>query len=459
MENTPENSIYRKVWQLIEQFYLSPQADKPASQFMPPEQMQQQLPLAIPQQGVGELECVARLAQVLAATPNTSSLGYLTTLFGGRVDAAYAGKIVSAMANNALHTFKAAGAQVLVEQEVLRFLLAAADFPSGEGAFTPGGTASNFIAMKLARERIAPEAEMQGWDGRRYRAYTSSAAHYAIKAAAGNIGLGENNLHHIAAHSNGQIDLAALSRQIEADLQAGLIPFYLNATLGTSVLGALDPIAELAAIAKRYGLWLHIDGAFGASLLLDADYKSQIQPHLADSISWDPHKMMGIPLTCSVILVKQKGAFAKAFRAPAQGDYLFQTYPDFNPGQHSNQCARSNDALPLWMALQTLGLDGYSTRVARQLALARYAAKRAAQDEAFALYCPPASINVCLRHRLLASDTACRLLDEQHGIKLSYANLQGEKYIRLVCVNPEFDEGAIEDLLAKIKALAMEETT
>lgn len=446
-------NIYHQVWQLLEAHYLCANGQTPAQKFLPPEQLLAQLELAIPAQGITDAACVARLAQVLATTPNTASRDYLTTLFGGRVHAAYAGKIASAMANNALHTFKAAGAQILVEQEVLRFLLAEADYPAGEGAFTPGGTASNFIAMKLARERIAPDAEMHGWDGRRYRAYTSSAAHYAIKAAAGNLGLGENNLHHIAADQVGKIDLSALVRQIEADLQAGLQPFYINATIGTSVLGALDPVAELAAIARQYGLWLHIDGAFGASLLFDATCKQKIAPQLADSLSWDPHKMMGIPLTCSVILVKQRGALANAFRAPAQGDYLFQTYPEFNPGSHSNQCARSNDALPLWMALLSLGREGYVARVARQLTLARYAAQFVALDARLALYAAPESINVCFRRTDMPSDVVCAQLDEKHGIKLSYANLQGEKYIRLVCVNPEFDEVAIEGLLAKILAL------
>ena len=450
------DDIYQQVWQLIQTHYLAvPASDnKAAAQFVPPEQLARQLPLQIPAQGIGNAALIERLHAIMANTPNTWADGYLTTLFGGRVDAAYAGKLLSAMANNAMHTFKAAGAQVLIEQEVLRFMLDLADFSDGEGAFTPGGTASNFIGMKLARERISPDAEIHGWDGRRYRAYCSVGSHYAIKAAAGNIGLGENNVIMIATDANGKIDLTALTRRIEADQQAGLIPFYINATVGTSVLGALDPVPELAAIAEQYRLWLHLDGAFGASLLLNPPLKQKIAPHHADSISWDPHKMMGIPLTCSVILVKRHGELAQAFRAPAQGDYLFQTYPNYNPGKNSNQCARTNDALPLWMALQVLGKTGYAARTEQQLALARFTAQLIANDKAFHLYQEPETINVCFRHRDIASDIVCRLLDERHGIKISFANLQNEKYLRLVCVNPDLTQEFMADLLIKIKALS-----
>lgn len=120
----------------------------------------------------------------------------------------------------------------------------------------------------------------------------------------------------------------------------------------------IDPVIEIAKIAEQEKLWLHLDSAFGASLLFSERIKTQLACCYADSISWDPHKMMGIPLTCSVILVKEKGHLDKAFQAPKQGDYLFQTYPEYNPGRLSNQCARTNDALPLWVALLSLGKKG-----------------------------------------------------------------------------------------------------
>nr|VFJ90860.1 MAG: sulfinoalanine decarboxylase [Candidatus Kentron sp. H]VFJ91889.1 MAG: sulfinoalanine decarboxylase [Candidatus Kentron sp. H]VFJ98545.1 MAG: sulfinoalanine decarboxylase [Candidatus Kentron sp. H] len=453
MDNT---ELYRQVWAILERHYC--REAMPAEQFLPPDVLDRQLDrdVAIPSQGMDTAALLEKLETLLTYTPNTRQLGYMTTLFGGRVEAAYAGKLVTTMANNAMHTYKAAGSQILVERQVLDFMLEVADFPQGEGAMTPGGTASNFIGMKLARERAAPGAEMQGWDGRLYRAYTSAVSHYAIKAAAGNIGLGEDNLVKVPVTANGKMDVRALAERIRADRDAGFVPFYVNATVGTPVLGAIDPVADMAFVAGRENLWLHLDAAFGGSLLLSRPMRDRLGCTHADSLSWDAHKMMGIPLTCSVILVREKGWLDKAFQAPAQGDYLFQTYPEYNPGRNSNQCARANDALPLWMALQHMGRDGYEARTERQLALARYAAKRVAEHADMVLYADPETINVCFRSRHLDSETVCRILDETHGIKLSFARLDRHTYIRLVCVNPDMDEAFIDNLTDKIHRIATE---
>jgi glutamate/tyrosine decarboxylase-like PLP-dependent enzyme len=449
MDNT---EFYRRIWEILSRHYW--QEDVPAEQFLPPEVLVRQLDLGIPEQGIDTSTLFEKLETLLAYTPNTRRIEYMTTLFGGRVEAAYGGKLVTAMANNAMHTYKAAGAQILVEHEVIDFMLGLAGFQHGEGAMTPGGTASNFIAMKLAREKAVPSAEMNGWDGRLYRAYTSTASHYAIKAAAGNIGLGEHNLVTVPAMNNGKMDVLALAEHIRADKQAGFIPFYINATVGTSVLGAIDAVAEIAPIAGLEKLWLHLDAAFGGSLLLSRRLREKLGCTYADSLSWDAHKMMGIPLTGSVILVKEPGWLDQAFQAPVQGDYLFQTYFEYNPGRNSNQCARTNDALPIWMALQSLGRVGYEARVERQLALARYAAEQIVRHKDMVLYTQPETINVCFRSRYLDSETICRILDEVHGIKLSFARLNQQNYIRLVCVNPDMDKAFIEQLIDKIHHIA-----
>lgn len=448
-----DNAFYRQLWKILGRFYWGKEI--PTEQFLPPNVLDRKLSIDIPAQGIDTGDLLEKLETLLTYTPNTRRLEYMTTLFGGRVEAAYAGKLVTAMANNAMHTYKAAGAQILVEREVLAFMLELAGFQHGEGVMTPGGTASNFIAMKLAREDAVPGAELYGWNARLYRAYTSAASHYAIKAAAGNIGLGEHNLVAVPATADGKMNVQALADYIQADKQAGFIPFYINATVGTSVLGAIDPVVEIAAVARAENLWLHLDAAFGGSLLLSPRMRDQIGCIYADSFSWDAHKMMGIPLTCSVLLVKEKGWLDKAFQAPAQGDYLFQTYPEYNPGRNSNQCARSNDALPLWMALQSLGREGYAARTERQLSLARYAAERIARHADMELYMDPETINVCFRSKHLDSETACRLLDEVHGIKLSFAQLAQNKYIRLVCVNPNMDENFIDNLVEQIHRIAI----
>nr|VFJ89676.1 MAG: sulfinoalanine decarboxylase [Candidatus Kentron sp. LFY]VFJ91800.1 MAG: sulfinoalanine decarboxylase [Candidatus Kentron sp. LFY] len=447
-----DSLFYRKIWKILERYYC--RETMPSTQFLPPDVLEKQLDIGISAQGIGADALLSKLETLLTYTPNTCQLGYMMTLFGGRVEAAYAGKLITTMTNNAMHTYKAAGAQILVERKVIDFMLELAGFQHGEGAMTPGGMASNFIAMKLAREQAMPGAEMHGWDGRLYRAYTSAASHYAIEAAAGNIGLGEHNVVSIPVTANGKMEVQILAERIRADKEANFIPFYVNATVGTSVLGAIDPVAEIATVSRQEGLWLHLDAAFGGSLLLNRRMRDRLGCAYGASLSWDGHKMMGIPLTCSAILVKEKGWLEQAFQAPTQGDYLFQNYQEYNPGRHSNQCARTNDALPLWMALQSLGQDGYEARTERQLALARYAAQRVTEHADMVLYTYPETINVCFRSRHADSEMVCRILDETYGIKLSFAYLNQDKYIRLVCVNPDMDEVFIDKMMDKIHHIA-----
>jgi len=174
---------------------------------------------------------------------------------------------------------------------------------------------------------------------------------------------------------------------------------------------------------------------------------------LADSFSWDPHKMMGVPLQCSVLLVARRGALTGSLDETAE--YLFQADDDdLNPGHRSIQCGRRNDALKLWAAWLRLGDRGWDERIQRQLGLARLAASKIAADPAFELLEPPPSINVCFEVRGHASAAICDWLDREGRLKIGYGTVRGRQAIRLVCVNPDLDETDLDAILAEIKTAA-----
>lgn len=445
--------ILRRTEALLVEF-LDAESRLPAGEGRDPAALRATLPLALPLEGQDAATVLARLRAVLAATPSTSSWRFLNQLFGGREPLALAAELLAATANVSMYTFKAAGAQVLVENEVLRHMLAKAGFRAGEGCFTPGGSLANLTAMLLARHRAEPEAREGGLPRRPLTVYTSAEGHYSIRKNAGILGLGRRQVREIGVTEDGRMDVRELERRIGADQAAGLRPMVIVATAGTTVRGAFDPVDELAAVARRVGAWLHVDGALGGSMVLSPESRRLIRGvEQADSFSWNPHKMMGIPLQASVLLVAHRGALAASLDESA--DYLFQSDLDeLNPGHRSLQCGRRCDALKVWAAWQHLGDRGWAERIARQLGLAQRAAELIGADPAFELSEPPPSLNVCFAVRGRPTEAICEQLDREGRLKIGHGAVRGRRVLRLVCVNPALTEADLLAILREIKAAA-----
>ncbi|MEQ9368298.1 MAG: pyridoxal-dependent decarboxylase [Coleofasciculus chthonoplastes F3-SA18-01] len=154
------------------------------------------------------------------------------------------------------------------------------------------------------------------------------------------------------------------------------------ATSGTTVLGAFDPIDKIAGITAKYNLWLHVDAAYGGSFILSDRGKSWFGGcELADSFAWDAHKLMGIPLPCSVILTKNQGVLYEGCTTcdvSKASSYIFHDYDEaaYDLGKKSLQCTRKVDVVKLWLAWKYYGDRGYSQRMDRLLELAEYTEER-----------------------------------------------------------------------------------
>ena len=364
--------------------------------------------------------------------------------------------MLTAVPNVSMYTFKAAGAQILVERALLGHMAAHAGFADAEGCFTPGGSIANLVALLLARNAAAPESRDRGLGDRELVVYTSAEAHYSIPKNAGIVGIGRDRVRRVPVDGDGRMEVAALARLLDEDRARGATPALVNATAGTTVRGAFDPIRAIAAIAEAHGAWLHVDGALGGSLVLCPSRRALIDGiELADSFSWNPHKMMGVPLQCSVLLVSRRGALSASLDETA--DYLFQAHgDDLNPGHRSIQCGRRNDALKLWAAWLRLGDRGWDERIRRQLALAARAAEKIQADPELDLLEPPPSINVCFEVRGRSSEAVCALLDREGRLKIGHGLVGGRRALRLVCVNPDFEDHDLDAILAEIKSAARE---
>ena len=213
-----------------------------------------QLDLQLPDRGRDLTDVAERLRKLVRHTPITSSGSFFNQLFGGREPAALLGETVAAGLNNSMYTYKVGGAQVLVELELIKQMGLRVGFEDADGVFTPGGSLSNLAGMLVARDQKRPSARRRGIRGRMMRVYTSELCHYSVAKAVTMLGIGLDNLVYVAVDERGRMDPAALREAVCADLAHGHQPVMVNATAGTTVLGAFDPIDELADICSDYGL-------------------------------------------------------------------------------------------------------------------------------------------------------------------------------------------------------------
>jgi sulfinoalanine decarboxylase/sulfinoalanine decarboxylase/aspartate 1-decarboxylase len=419
-----------------------------------PETLRQELELALAPEGRPMEEVVGKLRRILAATPSSANPRFLNQLFGGRDPVAMLADMLVPLINTSMYTYKVAAPQVLMEREVVGRMAEKVGYADGEGILCPGGSISNLLAMLVARNESAEGVREQGLRGERLAVYTSCVSHYSIRKNAGILGLGRSNVREVPTDGRGRMDVDALRRQIHADRKLGFRPILINATAGTTVLVAFDPFRSIADVARQEGIWMHVDGAVGGSVLLCESHRELVDGvELSDSFTWNAHKLMGVPQSCSALLVRRPGLLSRHLREAA--DYLFQAHSDeLNPGTRSLQCGRRNDAMKLWAAWQLHGDRGYDERLRHLFELARYAAERIDEDPDLELTRRPESVAVCFEVRGRRSEEICDRLYREGRLLISHGLVDGRCAIRLACVNPDLQVRDIDDILGEIKAAA-----
>ncbi len=390
------------------------------------------------------------LKDVLVATPKTATSLFFNQLFGGRQSKAVLGDLLAVLLNNSMYTYKVAGPQVGIEQEIIRQSCDLIGYGAqSNGTFPTGGSMSNYMALIMARDSKDPSCRQNGMT-KPLVMYTSKESHYSNAKNASFAGLGRNNVRYIEADAKGCMMPAKLEEQINIDIQNGLIPTFVNVTAGTTVLGSFDPIDAIATITEKYAIWLHVDGAYCGSVIF-----SEAKKHLlkgierSDSFSYNAHKMIGTPMTCSIILVKDKKQLHDSFSNEA--DYLYQTDgDDFNLGKTSFQCGRRNDALKFWTLWKSVGTNGLEKIVDKQFDLADVARNYVANHPDYTLYSYEDSISICFNYKGIDPKTLCTLLYEHQITVVGFGAFNEDCFVRLVTINATNTE---ENILKFFKVL------
>lgn len=440
----------RKAFQIAEK-YIDSDVTHPVIKPLPPESNRDHFSLHIDNEGVTDEEFSEILERVVMSTPKTASKKFFNQLFGGRNAPALAAEILTTVTNNSMYTYKVGGVQIAIEKEVLQTKLDYLGFENGDGAFMPGGSISNMTAMMIARNEKEESLVADGFSGKKLIAYTSDQSHYSIEKNGAILGIGRNNVRKIESDEKGKMKIDVLEKTIQEDLEKGFIPFFINATAGTTVLGAFDLFEDIAKVANKYDVWMHVDAAWGGGMFLSEKYRHLVKgAEKADSVTWNAHKMMGVPLSASAILCKQKGLLYKHFSM--KNDYLFQADSDeWNPGLSSIQCGRRNDAFKVWAAWKYFGKDGYEARVNKKFALVNHALGVIKKSTQFSLVLEPEGLNICFEVEGVSSIDLCNGLYEKGLVQVGYGTWKEKNFVRLVIVNPDMEFEDIDAFFDTIK--------
>ena len=430
---------------------LADEAQNPVSEFVSSQDLFDKLDLELSDEPINEEKFKNVLEDLILKTPRTATNAFFNQLFGGRNSKAVLGDLLAVMLNNSMYTYKAAGPQIGVEKVIINEVCKLIGWANnGGGTFATGGSMTNFMAMLMARDYASGNIPAKGMVDQHMTVYTSIESHYSTPKNAAFSGIGRDNVRNIATDDLGRIDPQGLKLKIEEDILLGKKPALVNLTAGTTVLGAFDPIEEIALLCKQHNIWLHVDGAYCGSVIFSSKYKHLLAAlELVDSFSFNAHKMIGTPLTCSLIMVKDKSYLYDSFANEAS--YLYQTdHDEFNLGKMSLQCGRRNDALKFWTLWKSVGTKGLEQIVDKQFELADIARNYIKSNPDYTSYGIEDSISVCFNYKGIPAQQLCTELYKESKLLVGYGAFRDDEFVRFVTINAQNNP---EDILNFFKTL------
>jgi L-2,4-diaminobutyrate decarboxylase len=384
------------------------------------------------------------------------------------------GESIIGTLNQSMDSWDQSPAATYVEEGMVKWLTGRVRYPeTSDGVFTSGGTQSNYMGLLLARDYFClthwgHNVQIQGLpkDFHRLRILCSEDAHFTVKKSASQLGLGEQAVVTVKTDEHHRISLRDLEIALSKLSDDGLLPFALVSTCGTTDFGSIDPLHEIAAIAEEYGLWLHVDAAFGGGLLLSHSHRWKLDGlEKADSITVDFHKLFYQPVSCGAFLVKNRQNFGYLSH---HADYL-NPLKDEDEGivnlvTKSTSTTRRFDALKLYLSLKTIGTDTFGHMIDHTVELAQYAAGYIDGTENLSLKNKHPEINtIIFRYEPsfapdfdldeLNREIQQTLLQEGRGV-IAKTTVEGKTYLKLTLLNPRTGTEEIHKLIKEIDKTA-----
>ncbi|CAH0766030.1 unnamed protein product [Bemisia tabaci] len=369
--------------------------------FHHPADMRSLLSLEIPDKGVTLQQLVDDCAVTLKYQVKTGHPRFFNQLSCGLDLVSMAGEWLTATANTNMFTYEIAPVFILMESVILEKMRDIIGWKDGDSILAPGGSISNLYAFLAARHKMFPGYKKNGLHSIKGHLvmFTSDQCHYSVRSCAAVCGLGTDNCVEVPSDKRGRMIPAELERLVIERKSRGDVPFFVNCTSGTTVLGAFDPINEIVDICQKYKLWCHVDAAWGGGLLFSKKYR---HPRLSgiervDSVTWNPHKLMGTLLQCSTVHFKEPGLLISCNQMSAE--YLFmqdKLYDvQYDTGDKVIQCGRHNDIFKLWLQWRAKGDEGFEKLMDRLMELSEYMVARIkSMPDKYYLLLEPECVNV-----------------------------------------------------------------
>ncbi|HEY6802112.1 MAG TPA: aminotransferase class V-fold PLP-dependent enzyme [Pyrinomonadaceae bacterium] len=354
------------------------------------------------------------------------------------------GDLIASAVNANITCWRSDPAGTEIEKVVVKWLGSLIGYDdNAHGLLTSGGSMANLIALLIAHRRKAgTDISRTGlWNsGPPMTVYASEEVHMSVAKGADILGFGRDHVRAVRCDERFRIDVHALRERIEEDLQNGLRPFCVVASAGTTNTGAVDPLPEVAAVAREFDLWFHIDGAYGAPGALDP-LKKDLFAGLAeaDSVSLDPHKWLYVPIDVGCLLFRDP-ATAKMFNTEEASYIKVHGLTDdetFAYWDYSVELSRRFRALKVWLTLRYYGVRKIAEAISGDIGLAAYLAEQVTQAADFELLAPVELSICCFRYvpEGVSDDAELSRLNEQI---LPLVQKGGRAYVSNAMVNGKF---------------------
>lgn len=412
----------------------------------------------LPEQGTGARAALATLGRSLVAGSADPTHPHCAAhLHCPPLAVAVAADMVAAATNPSLDSWDQGPSSIAVESEVVRVLAGLSGYSpdTAGGTLTSGGTESNLTALLLARDHAAGTIRTRRVTGGRPRVLCSAAAHFSVTRSAGILGLGEDAVVPVPTDAEHRLDSAALRAELAAVRARGDDPLAVVATAGTTDLGAIDPLADIADAAAAYGAWLHVDAAYGGGALFSERLAALLAGlERADSIALDLHKLGWQPVAAGVLLTREAERFAPLEHRVAYlnpDDDEDAGYPSLLG--RSLRTTRRPDAFKIAVTLRAYGRSGLGALVDRCHDLARHAAAYIVAHPRVELLAEPVLTTVAFRYVPETADpdgvnaTLRRVLLAEGRAVIGRTEAAGAVWLKLTLLNPNATEADVEALL------------
>lgn len=410
-------------------------------------------------EGMHTEDILLQLQEILRNSMNPLTPNYIAHMDSIPTLISCLGEFVTTSINNNMLSFEMSPVFSQMEVQVLQKIAYMFGFDEkGGGVMTSGGSLANLQALAVARNHIlqVKEAGLTGLEGQPV-ILVSEVSHTSLHKAAMLLGLGTSSVIAVNCNHNSQMDISDLDKKIITLKENGKNPFAVVATAGTTVTGSIDPILTIADIAKKYGIWLHVDAAYGGALVFSEKHRHLLSGiERADSITFNPQKWMYVAKTCAMVLFKNLDLLESDFRisAPYMNDTNFT-----NLGEISVQGTRHADILKLYLSLQHIGLTGYDQLLNESYVLVEEFVVQVKKRSYLELASEP-DTNVCCfrgRPKYLESkqwdqwnlELQQYLLNEER-VFFSLPTYRGERWLRVVLLNPYTPISTIHKIFSRI---------